>query len=126
MKSAMASNHQYPYGYQLSLLERIRLRLSKINYRLSIGLGISILVLGSIDLLVNQIMSETLAQSKLFGGVIFLLAGLQGLVWAITGEMKKTANLTYRGKWISIGGAILCVICWSATLNIILILLGII
>ena len=110
----MSKGQRYPYGYQLSFFERLRLRLKKINYRLSLGIWISFFVLAGIFILTKDLISESqLAYwQKIWSGVFFFLFGLQGLVWAITGEMKKSTNLTTQGKWITIIGLVLWIYCW--------------
>ena len=124
----MSNDKQYPYGYQLSFFERLKLRLKKINYRLSMGITISIFALAGIALLIEKVVPESqfLYWQKFLGGMVFLWFGFQGLIWAVTGEMKKTADLTSRGKWIAIIGVILCVVCWSVVVNIILSSIGIV
>src|SRR4030095_7358916 len=123
----MSKDQQYPYGYQLSFFERLKLRLKKVNYRLSLGIWITFFGLAGIALLSEKVVSESqfLYWQEIFGGVIFLLVGLQGLMWAITGEMKDAANLTHRGKWVAIVGVIVWVICWAVVADIILNSMGI-
>jgi hypothetical protein len=123
----MSNDTQYPYGYQLSFFERFKLRLKKINYRLSMGITVSIFTLAGIAFLIEEVVPESqfLYWQKFLSGMVFLLFGFQGLIWAVTGELKKTANLTSRGKWVAIVGGILWVICWSIVANIILSSMGI-
>ena len=123
----MSNDNQYPYGHQLSFFKRFKLRLKKINYRISMGITVSIFALGGIVLLIEKVVPESqfLYWQKFFVGVLLLLFGFQGLIWAITGEMKDTANLTHRGKGVAIAGLILWVICWSVVVNIILSSIGI-
>jgi len=56
--------------------------------------------------------------------MVLSLFGFQGLVWAINGEMKKTAELTYRGKWVTVFGAVLRIICWPEGVYLVLMFSG--
>ena len=118
----MPNDHQLPYGYQLSFFERLKLRLKKLNFRLSMGISISIFAFGGLALLIKNAIPESqlLYWQKLFAGMLFLLFGFQGLIWTITGEMKDSANRTRRGKWVSIVGIVVSVICLSVVMDIIL------
>jgi hypothetical protein len=116
----MSNDDQYPYGYQLSSFERSKLRLRKINYRLSLLIMISFFAFGSIIILMEKIVPnlEFLYWRKILGSISFLFLGFQGLIWVITGEMKKTASLTYRGKSIVIIGIISWLVSWFVAFKI--------
>ena len=118
----MPNDQQLPYGYQLSFFERLKLRLKKLNYRLSMGISISFFAFGGLALLIKNAIPESqfLYWQKFFVSVLFLLFGFQGLIWTITGEMKDSANRTRRGKWVSIVGVVVWVICLSVVMDIIL------
>jgi hypothetical protein len=104
----MSNDNQYPYGYQLSFFERSKLRLKKINYRLSLLIVISFFAFGGAIILIEKVVPnlEFLYWRKILGSTSFLLLGFQGLIWAITGEMKKAVSYTYRGKSIVLIGII--------------------
>ena len=118
----MSDDKQYSYGYQLSFSERLKLRLKKINYRLSLVLVISFFLLSSIAALLEKIFPAATIQhwQDLLYILAFLLLGLQGVIWIITGEMKKMATLTYRGKWVQWFGLIIWLFCWYMVVRILL------
>ena len=118
----MPKDDQYPYGYQLSFLERTRLRLKKANYRLSLGISISFFLLGVGMILTKKLVPDPEFQywRDFWGACLFLLFGLQGLLWMITGEIKKAANLTSRGKWVTRFGFVIWIVCWSVMAKIVL------
>jgi hypothetical protein len=118
----MPDDKQYPYGYQLSFSERLKLRLKRINYHLSLGIWIIFFIVGGIALLTEKVVSESqwVYWRNYWGGVLFFLFGFQGLIWAITGEIKTTANLTNRGKWVVLAGILLWTSCWGVVVYIIL------
>ena len=91
------------------------------------GIWICFFALGGIVLLVEKAVPESqfLYWQKPLSGLVFLLFGFQGLIWAITGEMKDSPNRTHRGKWVAIAGLMLWVICWLVVVNIILSSIGI-
>jgi hypothetical protein len=118
----MSNDKQYPYGYQLSFSERLKLRLKKINYRLSLGLAISFFILSGIALLLERIFPDAAIhrlQDYLYS-LAFLLLGFQGMIWVIAGEMKKLANLTSRGKSVKWLGLITWAFCWYLAVRILL------
>ncbi len=105
----------YPYGYQLSFYERVKLRLKKLNYRLSIGIAITFIVLTVAAASMLKIVPKI--QLGIWQNIwitfLFLLVGIQGLIWMITGEIKRHSNITLRGRWVPLVGFILFVFCWS-------------
>lgn len=109
----MTNENKLPYGYQLSFFERLKLRLKKINFRLSLALWIAFFVIGNIAILEPTFLqkAQLVYWQKIWSSLAFFLLGFNGFIWMITGEMKKAADLTYRGKSVIAIGAFTLLFC---------------
>ncbi|MFT3892487.1 MAG: hypothetical protein QM730_12700 [Anaerolineales bacterium] len=87
--------------------------MKKINFRLSLTLWIAFFVIGNIAIVEPTFLqkAQLVYWQKVWGSLAFLLLGFNGFIWMITGEMKKTANLTYRGKSVIAIGVFTLLFC---------------